>query len=128
MATVLLVMKRPGNIRVISDVLEAIGHTVLSASDLESLTTTLAQADEDCIAVVDASDFGAADWHIGQSLQQRGIRFVVLCAAHEIGRGGKMVSNGAVGFLQKPIRKPHFLQMLSGLLGEGPAQALAKGV
>lgn len=127
MATVLLVMKRPGNIRVISNVLEAIGHDVLSVSNLESLQTTLAQAEGDCIGVVDASDFGAAGGHIGQAFQQHGIRFVVLCAAHEIGRGGKMVSHGAVGFLQKPIRKPHFLQMLSGLLGEAPAQALTQG-
>jgi CheY-like chemotaxis protein len=127
MASVLLVMKRPGNIRVMTDVLEAIGHTVLSAPTPESLATALAQAEERCIAVVDASDFGAVDWSICQTLHHHGVRFVMLYTAHGYGRGEQMVSYGAAGFLPKPIKKSLFLKMLSGLLGEVPAQALTQG-
>lgn len=127
MASILLVMKSPGNIRVLTDVLEVIGHTVFSAPTLESLATALAQAEERCIAVVDASDYDAIDWPICQTLYHHDVRFVVLYTAHSGCRGEQMISYGAAGFLPKPISKCLFLKMLSGLLEEVPAQALTLG-
>lgn len=127
MASVLLVMKSPGNIRVLTNVLEVVGYTVLSAPTLDSLASALAQAEERCIAVVDASDYDAIDWHICQTLYHHDVRFVVLYTAHGGGRGKQLISYGAAGFLPKPISKCLFLKMLSGLLEEAPAQALTLG-
>lgn len=126
MATVLLVMKRSGNIRVMSEALETIGHTAVGVPNPESLGTALTEVGDCCVAVVDTTDFGAADWHMCQTLHDHEVRFVVLVAAHGLSKGGQSLLYGAVGFLQKPVRKPVFLQLLAGLLGE-PA-ASVKGV
>lgn len=118
MATVLLVMKRPGNARVMADVLEATGHTAISASNHEALTAAMMQSGDCRIALVDISDFGPADWRMCQTLQSHKVRFIVLCAAHEIRRGGQALLYGAASFLQKPVKKPILLGLLSDLAGD----------
>lgn len=123
MATVLLVMKRPGNTRVMAHVLETIGHTAISASDHEALTAAMEKSDGACVAVVDVSGFGPADWRLCQTLHRHEVRFIVLCAAHETRQGGQALRYGAASFLQKPIKKPELLGLLSALVGEVTAMS-----
>lgn len=121
MATILLVMKQPGNIRVMAEALEAVGHTAISASNHASLTTALAQASGCRIGLVDVSGFGPSDWRMCQTLHRHEVRFIVLCAAHETRKGGQALRYGAASFLQKPVKKPMLLQLLSSLTGETTA-------
>jgi CheY-like chemotaxis protein len=115
MANVLLVMSRRGNTRVMTEVLEGIGHTTVGISDYDALTTVLAQPDSSRVAVVDISGFGPEAWRLCQALHRHDIRFVVLCTAQEIRSGAQALAHGAASFLQKPVRKPALLQLLSGL-------------
>lgn len=117
MATVLLVMKRPGNVRVMAEVLEAIGYTVVGVPDHETLVSVLTQPDDSRIALVDVSDFRPSDWRLCQMLQRHRVRFVVLCSVHSIHSGGVAIRYGATGFLQKPVQKPLLLQMVGNLAG-----------
>lgn len=121
MATVLLVMKRPGNIRVLKEALETIGHTAISAPNHDSLAAALAQSDGCRLGLVDFSDLGPADWSMCQTLQSHKVRFIVLAAPHETRKGGQALLDGAASFLQKPVKKPVLLQLLSGLAGETSA-------
>lgn len=118
MATVLLVMKRPGNTRVMAQVLETTGHIAVSAPNHAALMAALAQSSGCRIGLVDASGFGPADWHLCQTLHNHGVRFIVLCAPHETRKGGQALLHGATSFLQKPVKKPMLLQLLSGLAEE----------
>jgi CheY-like chemotaxis protein len=115
MAIVLLVMKRPGNIRIMAQVLEANGHVAVSAPDHDSLNKALDQPDGNRIAVVDASGFRTSDWRMCQTLQQNGVRFIVLCAPHEASKGGQALLSGASSFLMKPVGKPMLLRLLVNL-------------
>ncbi|TDX24795.1 CheY-like chemotaxis protein [Modicisalibacter xianhensis] len=121
MAMVLLVMKRPGNARVMANALTTGGHTAISASNHEALTVAMAQFGGPCIAIVDVSDFGPADWQMCQTLHRHAVRFIVLCADHEARRGGQALRYGASSLLQKPIKKPVLLGLLSELTGEATA-------
>lgn len=118
MATVLLVMKRPGNIRVMAEVLGAIGYVVVGTPDHDALAATLAQPDDSRIALVDVSDFRPADWRLCQLLQSHHVRFLVLGPARSARSGGEAIRRGATGFLQKPIQKSSLLQIVASLVGE----------
>ncbi|WP_019018516.1 response regulator [Modicisalibacter luteus] len=128
MATVLLVMKRPGNARVMADALKAIGYTAISASNHEALTAAMSQSGDHRIALVDISGFGPADWRMCQTLNSHEVRFIVLCTAQETRQGGQALRYGAASFLQKPVKKPMLLGLLSDLAGETPAmQSVGNG-
>lgn len=115
MATVLLVMKQPGNTRVMAQALATTGHTAVSAPNHTALMAALAQSGECRIGLVDASGFSPADWQMCQTLHSHGVHFIVLCAPQEIRQGGQALLHGATSLLQKPVKKPMLLQLISGL-------------
>lgn len=121
MTTVLLVMKRSGNMRVTSEFLEAMGHTAVGVRDHEALAEALAQPAAAPIALVDTSDFTPADWLLCQTLRSHQVRFAVLCAAHEVATASHALRHGAASFLQKPVKKPLLLSVVSRLAEEPAA-------
>lgn len=118
MATVLLVMKRSGNVRVLTGALAALGHRVVAASNDAALDSMLSQNDKPSVALVDVSGFVPADWRLCGVLQRHQVRFVVLCPEGGVHRGSEALRYGATSLLQKPIQKDILLQIVQDLAGE----------
>lgn len=113
---VLLVMKRPGNLRVTTEVLERHGigaRGVSTAGELEHLLETAFVPD---LALVDVSGFGPAVWRICARLQAENLPFIVLFQPDEIELSGRSLQYGAMSVLQKPVAKAALLQLVQSLV------------
>lgn len=117
MTTLILVMKHPGNIRVMRQVLASANFSVIGVSQAEELESALAQVPESCIGLIDVAGFGSRVWGVCEALQARGVRFVVLSAARQVAVGGEALNRGAASLLEKPVDKSALLQVLRSLAG-----------
>lgn len=115
MTTVLLVMKQPGNLRVLQQALEPLGFASIGILSAEQLGTALAGTPPPHIGLVDVSGFGPAALQICESLHARGVRFVVLSAPQQAAAGGRALSCGAASVLEKPVARSALLQLLASL-------------
>jgi DNA-binding response OmpR family regulator len=108
-------MRKPGNIRVLSQVLEAHEYTCTGVSDKEALETLFEQSSYPDLALVDVSGFGASVWSICELLQRKNVPFIVLSAKQELGLSSKTLSYGAASVLQKPIIKTSLLKFINSM-------------
>lgn len=120
--TVLLVMKGRGNIRVMAEALASIGHAGVGVPDNTSLDAALSRSGGSCIALVDSSDFSPSDdRRLYQTLRNHQVRFIVFAGPHNIAGGGRALRHGAAAFLQKPIKKPALLELVTSVAGKATA-------
>jgi CheY-like chemotaxis protein len=117
MGTVLLVMKRPGNVRVMKQALEPLGFAMIAVSSDEELDSALAASSSPCLGLVDVSGFGTTIWRMCETLRSRGVRFVVLSAAQDAQANTQSLKYGASSVLQKPVGKFALLQLLHSMTG-----------
>ncbi|MCO6440631.1 MAG: response regulator [Nitrococcus mobilis] len=117
-ATILLVMKKPGNVRVMQQTLARSGYTGKMISGVAELQATLAEPLSPRLGIVDVTDFGSNGRQIHTiytCLQERSIPFVVLSAPQALDLGNHSFAYGATNVLPKPIAKSALLQLIHGL-------------
>lgn len=112
-------MRKPGNIRVLSQALEAHQYACVGAADQQSLETILHSSSPD-LALVDVSGFGESVWLMCEILQRRNVPFIVLSAKQELDVSSRTLSYGAVSILQKPIVKASLLKLIEGMARSDP--------
>lgn len=115
MTTLVLIMKRAGNIRVMRDALIPAGFCIVAVSDPEALEAALVQTDPRTVALVDISGFGPAVWDICEKLHMKNIRFVVLSIPQSGAVGSRALGCGAASYLEKPVGKSALLRLLRSL-------------
>lgn len=115
MPEILLVVRKPGNIRVLSQALESHQYTCTEVSDKEALETLFEQSPYPDLALVDVSGFGKSIWSMCELLQRKGVPFIVLSAKQELSLSSKTLSYGAASILQKPIVKTSLLKFIKNI-------------
>lgn len=115
MANLLLVMKRPGNVRVLRQAVEPLGYTVSGITSNAELESVLAEQPQACVGLVDVSGFGALAWEMCETLRRHEVRFIVLSEPRGTRAANQALEYGAASILQKPITKRALLQLLQGL-------------
>lgn len=116
MANVILIMQKPGNIRVMCQALAQIDIEGIGVSTEAELLDALRVAGE-APAMIDVSGFGSAVWRMCATLQERGNPFIVLSAPRDMEAGSRSLSFGATSVLQKPVTKAAILQLVRELVG-----------
>ncbi len=117
-AKILLIMKQPGNIRVMQQVLSGLGYPGQGIPNVTELQTALAKAPHPRLGIVDITDFGSNNRQIHAiytCLQEHSIPFIVLSAPQVFNLGNRSLTYGATNILQKPIAKSALLQLIHGL-------------
>lgn len=124
MTRILLVVRSPGNVRVLRQALRERHYEAVSASDGDALHDALREPDRPHLALVDVGGFGEAVWPMCAALQEADVAFVVLSRARDLGVGQRTLAHGASGILQKPVVKESLLQLVDAMSqrvqGEGP--------
>lgn len=118
-AQILLLMRKPGNVRVLSQALAAHRYACVGAGDREMLETLLQNGAAPDLALVDVSGFGESVWSMCEILQHRNVPFIVLSAKQELGMSSRTLSYGAISILQKPIAKASLLKLIEGMTCAG---------
>lgn len=111
-----IVMKRPGNRRVMTQALARADLASVGAGNEQELATVLATPPRPALALVDVSGFADAAWRMCAALQESRIPFVVLSAPQELEVSSRSVEYGAASILQKPIAKSALLQLVLSLV------------
>lgn len=112
---VLLVIRSPGNRKVLSRFLAEHGLTGLDATDPAALDRSLARPDDIRLALVDVSGFGADVWALCERIRAAGIPFIVLSPARTLKASHEALAYGALSVLEKPIDKAALVHLLNGL-------------
>lgn len=115
MATILLVMRKPGNVRVMQQALDRLGYSGVGISSEAQLQAALAESVLPRLGVVDITDFGARVWPMCACLQERSIPFIALSAPQALNLGNRSLALGAASVLHKPIAQSALLQLIHGL-------------
>ncbi|HET7371255.1 MAG TPA: response regulator receiver protein [Gammaproteobacteria bacterium] len=123
MTRVILVMKRPGNIRVLENALASVGAACITVSDEAALEAALGGELMPAVALVDATDFGTSVGPICGNLRGRGLPFIVLSTPNVTVRARQSFI-GAAHHLEKPVGKRLLQELVSGLMQ--PATRLQK--
>lgn len=113
--TILLVMRKPGNVRVMQRTLEQLGYASTGISNEAQLQAVLAEPTSPRLGVVDVTDFGTRVWPMCARLQDHSIPFIVLSAPHALDLGKRSLTYGATSILHKPIAKSALLQLIHGM-------------
>jgi len=113
---VILVMKQPGNAKVLKQAISEIGFAGIVISSDDELRNELEHKNSACIALVDVSGFGNTVWKLCQMLQENEVPFVVLSTPRERNIGSKSLSYGATSVLLKPLAKAPLLQLVKNLI------------
>lgn len=116
MPDILLVIRQPGNVRVLSQTLERHGYTCTGANDSETLDKAIRRSATPDLALVDVAGLGEAVWPMCEKLQQSNVPFIVLSAKQQMGLSSKTIGYGAVSVLEKPIVKASLLQLIGNLI------------
>jgi DNA-binding response OmpR family regulator len=116
---ILLVARKPGNIRVLSQALESHEYRCTGVSDKEALENLFEQSSYPDLALVDVSGFGKSVWSMCELLQHKNVPFIVLFAKHELSLSSKTLSYGAASILQKPIIKTSLLKFIDSMARAG---------
>ncbi|HET8700252.1 MAG TPA: response regulator [Nitrococcus sp.] len=114
-ATVLLVMKKAGNLRVMQQALDQLGYSGMGIANETQLQAALTEPTPPRLGVVDVTDFGACIWPMCACLQSHGIPFIVLSAPQALNLGNRSLAYGATSVLHKPIAKSALLQLIHSL-------------
>lgn len=112
---VLLVVRQPGNTRVLDQAVREIGMAATTASSQDEMAQALAAIDEPNIALVDASGFGPGLWPLCEQLHESGVPFVVMSASRDREAGDQSLAYGAARVVEKPVAKEALLQLLRSL-------------
>lgn len=115
MPSILLIMRQPGNVRVLRTALESHGHACIGASDREAVHEALSQHRALDLALVDVTGFGKSVWSICEKLQQSNVPFIVLSAKQELRLSSRTLGYGATSVLEKPIVKASLLQLIGNI-------------
>lgn len=115
MTTVLLVMRKPGNVRVMRQALDRLGYRSIGICSETELQSSIADLSSPRLGLVDVSDFGADVWSMCTYLKSHGIPFIVLSAPQALNLGNRSPDYGAAGILRKPIAKSALLQLIHGM-------------
>jgi CheY-like chemotaxis protein len=116
MPDILLIMRKPGNIRVLDEALQNYGHSCAGADSCESLERVLGQDLPPDLALVDVTGFGETIWRMCEKLQHKNIPFIVLSAKRELELSSKTLSYGATSVLEKPVVKASLLKLIGGII------------
>lgn len=124
MASVLLVNRRAGNVKVMQRALAEAGHAGVAIGSEADIDTAIHQYSGPHVGVVDISGFGDEVWDVCDRLRSADVPFIVLSTSRELERGCQSLRRGAAGFLQKPVAKSALLRLLATLTDrpEGVAQ------
>jgi DNA-binding response OmpR family regulator len=112
---ILLVVRKPGNIRVLSQTLESHEYTCTGVRDKEALEALFKQSPYPDLALVDVSGFGESVWSMCELLQHKNVPFIVLSAKQELSLSSRTLSYGAASILQKPIIKTSLLKFIESM-------------
>ncbi|QIB64565.1 PleD family two-component system response regulator [Kineobactrum salinum] len=115
MPDILLIMRQPGNLRVLGAALESHGHTCIGAHDRASVDQALSQCKALNLALLDVSGFGESVWLVCKKLQQTNVPFIALSARQQLGVSSKTLHYGAMSVLEKPIAKASLLQLIDNI-------------
>lgn len=116
MPDILLVMRKPGNIRVLDEALKGHGHSCAGANSCDSLEIIFKQGPTPDLALVDVTGFGESVWLMCEKLQHKNIPFIVLSAKQELQLSSKSLSYGASSILEKPVVKASLLKLIGGII------------
>ena len=117
MDAVLLVIRSPGNRRVLGQFLAEHGLRGLEAIDEDSLATVLASDAPIRLALVDVSGFGAGIWMLCERLRAAGVAFVVLSPTRSLRASHEALAYGALSVIEKPVEKAALIHLLNRLKG-----------
>lgn len=116
LASIILVMKRPGNVRATEGALAPLGAACVAVGDEVALEGALNAGSAPGIALVDASDFGACAGSLCNILRSRKLPFIVLNAARGTAAGVTGAIFGAAHYLEKPVGKGLLQQLMHDLM------------
>ncbi|ABI55983.1 response regulator receiver protein [Alkalilimnicola ehrlichii MLHE-1] len=112
---VILIVRQPGNARVLAAAAEEAGMAAARAPTADALQALLKQRDGHWVALVDPTGFGQAVWPLCQQLQDCRVPFVVLFASQDRDAGNRSLQYGAASILRKPVAKDALLKLLQSL-------------
>lgn len=114
--TVLLVVKSPGNQKVIGQFLQQRGLQGVAAIDEESLAMLVAEQESIRMALVDVAGLESKVWRLCQLLQMNQIPFIVLSSPQTLSESSNALALGAKSILQKPVAKAALVQLIDSLM------------
>jgi len=112
---VLLVMRSPGNRKVLGRFLAEHGLRGMEAIDPDSLATAIASASPIRLALVDVSGFGAGVWPLCEHLRAADVPFIVLSPTHSLRASHEALAYGALSIIEKPVEKTALTHLLNRL-------------
>lgn len=115
-ATILLVMRKPGNVRVMQQALDQLGYSGMGIASEAQLQAALAESQPPRLGVVDVADFDACVWPMCARLSDHSIPFIVLSAPQAPNLANRSLAYGAASVLHKPIAKSALLQLIHCLV------------
>jgi DNA-binding response OmpR family regulator len=115
MSGILLIMRQPGNVKVVSAELKNKGHACIVATDNDAVTDALNKTPGVELALVDVAGFGESVWAVCEKLQYKNVPFIVLSGKREFGVSSKTLGFGATSILEKPVVKSSLLQLISNI-------------
>lgn len=115
MSGILLIMRQPGNVNVVSAALKKRGHACIVATDNDAVADALNTNPSVELALVDVAGFGGSVWAICEKLQYKNVPFIVLSGKRELGVSNKTLGLGATSILEKPVVKSSLLQLISNI-------------
>lgn len=94
-ATILLIMQKPGNVRVMQQALGQIGYSGRGVSSEAELQAALAEPKPPRLAVVDVTELGPCIWPTCARLQDHGLAFIVLSTPQALTLANRSLVYGA---------------------------------
>ena len=112
---VLLVIKSPGNRKVLQEFLAGLQLRGFAVTDTESLIQCIHSGANIRLALIDVSGFTADVWTLCEQVRSAGIPFIVLSPAQAMNVSHEALAYGALSIIQKPIAKKALVQLLGNL-------------
>lgn len=123
MPEVLLVMRTPGNAKVLGEALAGVGYDVLDARDAAELQALLDGGSRPAAALVDVTGYREEIWAMCAALQRGKVPFLVVSSPLQRDFGSRGLAFGAASVLTKPLVKSSLLRLLTELTGREPEPA-----
>ncbi|MEX0617707.1 MAG: response regulator [Pseudohongiellaceae bacterium] len=113
---VLLIMKSPGNRKVITHLFDDQQLDFVAIDNETALATQLQQHRLARFALVDVAGLGQSIWRICERLRQASVPFVVLSPPQAMEASSNTLTYGALSLLQKPIPQAVLLKLIGSTL------------
>lgn len=113
--TVLLVDRKPANLRLLSGAMAELGYISLAIMDTQGAETAIATSNGPLIGIVDLCSFGSDVWSICARLKTASVPYVALTDKRKAALGPRSLTHGASCVLQKPVRKVALLDVVRTL-------------